>query len=99
MQYQPKFRRNQPKTKEENLIIEISNNLHDIAVCFIRANLPNCTDNEIFITLRDGVMAFAGETCEALTKVMVDPTQKMIFLKECQDIFNCYIQQAAEAIK
>ena len=96
MKYQPKFK--EPKNKEEKLICELSKNLHETAHVFINLNKYTCGDNEIFIVLRDGSLAFAGQTIDALVRVMADESQKLLFLKECQDIFNCYIEQASNGL-
>jgi len=99
MKYQPKFKAKEPTNKEEKLICELSKDLHDCSFAYIKLNAPSCKDHEVFITLRDGALAFAGQTIHALLAVMADNTEKFGFLKECQDIFNSYIQQASEDIK
>ncbi|HMG15029.1 MAG TPA: hypothetical protein VK590_06265, partial [Saprospiraceae bacterium] len=78
---------------------EFAKNLHDTAHAHIKLNLSSCNDFEIFITLRDGALAFAGQTIGALMMVIAKQEQKLTFIKECQDIFNCYIQQSLEKIK
>jgi hypothetical protein len=98
MKYQPKFKITDPKTKEEKLICELAKDLHDVQKVFVNLN-QNCTDHEIFITLRDGSLAFAGETISGLLELMIDNSQKIFFIKECQDIFNAYMQQASSRIK
>jgi hypothetical protein len=98
MKYQPKFKITDPKTKEEKLICELTKDLHEVQKAFVRLN-QSCTNNEIFITLRDASLGFAGQTITGLLELMLDNSEKFFFLKECQDIFNCYIQQASENIK
>jgi hypothetical protein len=97
MKYNPKFKRNDPKTKEEKLIVEICADLHEISKTHIRIN-QDCTDHELFLILRDSAIGFAGQSIEALAHLMADPIQVVSFLKECQDIFNCYIDQTLESL-
>lgn len=96
MKYRPKFK--EPKNKEEKLICELVKMLHETVFAYINLNKANCKDNEIFITIRDAAMGFAGQTIDALVNIMVDDSQKMAFLKECQDILSNYIQQTSERI-
>jgi hypothetical protein len=98
MKYQPKFKRNNPTCKEDEVICEISENLHQTMMASIRMN-QDLTDNQIFGILRNAALSFSGQTIGGLLKLMTVQDQKFIFLKECQDIFNCYIQQALETIK
>lgn len=99
MKYKPKFKRDNPETKEEKLICELQKYLHDSTVAFININRATCTDNEIFITIRDGALAYVGQTIEALLSLMACKNEKPLFLKECQDIFNRYIEQAFNSIE
>ncbi len=98
MKYQPRFKITDPKTKEEKLICELAKHLHDVQKVFVKLN-QNCTDQEMFLIIRDASIAFTGQTITGLLELMADKSQKPIFLKECQDIFNSYIQQASENIK
>ncbi len=98
MKYQPKFKRNNPTCKEEEVICQISKDLHQTMMTSIRLN-KDLNDNQLFVILRDSALAFSAQTLEGLLKLMVENDQKVIFLKECQHIFNCYIQQASETIK
>ena len=98
MKYQPKFKKDNPQNKEEKLICELVNNLFDVQKAFVRLN-QDCKDHEIFIVMRDGSLGFAGQTIRALLDLMVNNSQKLFFLKECQDIFNSYIHEASENIK
>lgn len=92
MKFKVKFK--QPRNKEEKLIRELCDSLNEAMVSYIKLNKSNCSTEEIFITLRDGVLAFSGLTIDALKNIMDDKSQIPIFLKECQYIFNCYIEQA-----
>lgn len=98
MKYQPRFKGNNPSNKEEKIIVQICKDLHELMRANIRLN-QDLTDHQIFLVLRDSAVAFAGQSIEALIKLMTENDQKFLFLKECQDIFNCYIQQASETIK
>lgn len=98
MKYQPRFKRSNPENREEKLIVELCKVLQETTMAHIRLN-QSFTDQEIFITLRDGAIGYAGQTVEALTRLMADTSQIPIFLKECQDIFNSYINEALENFK
>lgn len=98
MKYQPKFSKDNPQNKEEKFICELQKDLFDVQKAFIRLN-QICTDHEIFLVLRDSALAFAAQSIDALMQLMVENDHKILFLKECQDIFNCYIQQSSGKIK
>jgi len=97
MKYRPKFKK--PESREEVLICALVKRLHDTVEEYIKDKRGHCSDSEIFITIRDGVLAFAGQQIEALTNVMADNLQKPVFLKECQTIIGQYLQQTFETMK
>ncbi len=96
---QPSFRLNAPQTKQEKLIAELHKTLGECERIFINLNITSCTDEEIFLILRDGSISHACYTVEALTEVLIDKSQVQRFLKECQTIFNCYIERLLEKTK
>lgn len=99
MRYQPNFDANSPKTKEEKLIVELSNDLFEVQKAFIILNRNNCADHELFIIIRDASLNFSGKSIKALLAMLVANDQKLPFLKECKEIFDCYIKEAEKEIK
>jgi hypothetical protein len=99
MTYRYKFKRDDANTKEENLVVELHKLLAETTEVFVNLNRQSCSNGEIFVTIRDGTLSHAGHTIKSLLTLMKDDSQKHIFLKECQEVFNLYIQQASEKIK
>lgn len=95
----PKFKRNNPQTKEEKLIIELIDNLTTELNFFIDNNLYKNTDNEMFVITRDAAIGFCWQTLSRLITYISDDSQKPMFIEDCKEIINSYIEQALDGIK
>jgi|GEM_PF-2591025 hypothetical protein len=91
----PKFEKKNPKNEEEKLIASLIKDLHDVMKIFINLH-PSVSEQSLFKILRDSSIGFTGETLDILTNMLAVKKQMPIFLDECKDIFNCYIQQTLE---
>lgn len=101
MQYKPMpcFDKRNPQNEQEKLISGLAKDLHDVMIVFINLNCITHDPSTIFTVLRDSSMAYCGETLYALTKMMAVKSQIPDFLKECQNIFNCYVQKVLEDLE
>jgi hypothetical protein len=91
----PKFDKKHPQNEEEKLIASLTKDLHDVMKIFINLH-PSVSEQSLFKILRDSAICFTGNTLDGLTNMLAVKKQVPIFLDECKDIFNCYIQQILE---
>lgn len=94
MKFNPKFKIGDIQNKEEKLISEYIRNLHEVSKAHINLNKASFNDNEIFNTLIDGAIGFAGTQIQALVKVMADKSQIPFFIEEAERLFKCYLIEA-----
>lgn len=94
MEFNPKFKLSDPTNKEEKLIAEYIDNLNQVSIAHIQLNIASFKDHEIFITLRDGAIGFAGTQLQALVRMMSDKSQIPFFIEEAERIFKCYLREA-----
>ena len=92
----PKFERKTASTKEEKLILELSDNLLDTMKVFINLNKFTSIDEEIFVVLRDGSMSYVALVLEFLAGMLANKQDTPRFISEARDIFECYMQQLYE---
>lgn len=99
MKFNPKetrFKFSNPKTKEQKLIVELTNNLHDLTKEFIRLNQSGISGEDVFEIIRDSALCYTLQTIHALSSVMKYKSQIPEFLTECEDIFKAYMNHILE---
>lgn len=95
----PKFLPSEAKTKEEKLIIELETDLYHTMTGFISLNKSNMEIHELFSVIKDGSLAYVGRVALVLARMLSDKKEMPRLLKEIEDIFDCYIQQAKETME
>jgi hypothetical protein len=92
----PHFTNKNAQTKEEKLILELSKDLIDTMKGFINLNKMTTIDQELFVVLRDGSLAYAAQILEMLGGMLQDKKDIPRFVEEARDIFDCYLKQLQE---
>lgn len=88
------FKANNPKTKEEKLILELINEYHKTTNKFIEKNFdPNENiTNELFVILKDATLNHAAILVRDLIDVLYKSHHKKL-IEECKKIFCSQIDQ------
>lgn len=92
----PHFTKKNAHTKEEKLILELSKDLIDTMKVFINLNKMTSIDQEIFVVLRDGSLAYAAQVLEFLAGLLQNKKDVPLLVEEAKDIFDCYLKQLQE---
>ena len=88
-----KFRYNNPQTKHEKLIVELTDNLMATMIGFIKLNNFTTLDNSLFNIIKDGSLAYYSSVLDLLISMMLDKDEISKFIKESHDFFNQYLEQ------
>jgi len=89
----PKFDKRNPETQDQKLILELVKDLMDVTKAFVELNKANLLDHDLFLILRDGSVAFAGQSLGFLAEMLGQKDQVPLFTDEAKKMFNCYMQQ------
>lgn len=92
----PKFLRNNPKTKEEKLIMELIKDLDAVTHAFMKLNHSGNLTQEFFVILKDASIGYAGAMVRDLAKMLSIKEQQKYFLEEAQSIYLAYIEDVKE---
>lgn len=89
----PKFDKRNPNGKEQKLIIELASDLMSVTKAFITLNKLDTDDHTLFLVLRDGSMAAAGQIIGFLAEMLARKESVPKFTDEARRIFDCYLKQ------
>jgi hypothetical protein len=93
MNKQPKFKINDPKSKEEKLIVELIKDLDATTYAFMKLNHSGNITTEMFVILRDASIGYSGAMVRDLAKLLASKEQVIPFLKEAKRIYMAYINE------
>lgn len=92
----PKFKANNPQTREEKLIMELIRLLEDTTHAFIKLNFKDEITHQSFVFIRDAAIGYAGNMTANLFKLLIDEEQKNIFIKNAIDLYHAYINEVVK---
>lgn len=87
-----RFMAKDAKTKEEKMIVGLISELDKVTIAFVRKHNAGNLTQEMFLILRDVTLAYMGSMLFDLVSSLAHKEQVDLFLDECKEIFECYIE-------
>jgi hypothetical protein len=102
MKFNPKethFKFSDPKTKEQKLIVALTDDHHELTKAFIRLNKSDISTEDLFEIIRDSAICYTLQTIHSLSKMMANKSEIPLLIKDCEDIFKAYMNNILEDIE